>query len=93
VADGLQPKSGRLQTYREGNADEAALFQTLRQWRRVLSEDAEVPAFVIMPDTTLRALARHQPKSLEELAQVKGIGPAKLEHYGEALLRLIHDHE
>jgi len=69
------------------------LFRGLRKWRWSLADDAEVPAFVIMSDATLRELAACKPLSLNELAQVKGIGPAKLEHYGEALLRVIREHE
>ena len=69
------------------------LFQSLRKWRWALADDAEVPAFVIMSDATLRELALRRPQSLDELAQVKGIGPAKLEHYGEALLRVIREHD
>jgi ATP-dependent DNA helicase RecQ len=75
-----------------GNEDRA-LFQKLRQLRAELASDAEVPAFVIFPDTTLHELATLKPQSLGEMLQVRGIGERKAEYYGEAFLRVILDHE
>ena len=48
-----------------------------------------MPPYVIFHDSTLEALAAAQPRDREALRQVRGIGPAKLEAYGEALLRLL----
>jgi superfamily II DNA helicase RecQ len=44
---------------------------------------------VVFSDATLQELAAAQPRSLGELAGVKGIGPAKLERYGDELLSLL----
>jgi len=48
-----------------------------------------MPPYVIFHDRTLEALAASPPQDRESLRRVPGIGPAKLEAYGEALLRLL----
>jgi ATP-dependent DNA helicase RecQ len=69
-------------------ADEA-LFERLRAWRRETAAAASVPAYVVLADKTLRALATARPTAEADLAAVPGIGPAKLERYGAALLGLM----
>jgi ATP-dependent DNA helicase RecQ len=69
--------------------EDEALFERLRAWRRETATEAEVPAYVVLPDRTLRALAAGRPANPDELANVPGIGPAKLERYGSAVLELI----
>jgi superfamily II DNA helicase RecQ len=73
----------------ESSPADLALFERLRAWRRAAAAAAEVPAFVVLSDRTLRALATARPASLGELADVPGIGPAKLERYGAAVLELV----
>ena len=48
-----------------------------------------MPAYVILHDKTLRELAARRPASLPDLLGVPGIGQAKADRYGEALLRLL----
>jgi ATP-dependent DNA helicase RecQ len=66
-----------------------ALFDRLRSWRSERARADSVPAYVVFPDTTLRELAAVQPSSVAELAGIKGIGPAKLERYGDEVLALL----
>jgi len=61
----------------------------LRAWRSEHAAAAGKPAFVFLHDRTLEELARRVPSSLAALAKVNGIGPAKLESYGDELLALI----
>jgi ATP-dependent DNA helicase RecQ len=74
-------------------ADEAAadpdLFERLRAWRRRRAAELEVPAYVVLPDRTLRALAAAPPATEAELAAVPGIGPVKLERFGAELLAVL----
>ncbi|MHB8994039.1 MAG: DNA helicase RecQ [Armatimonadota bacterium] len=72
--------------------EDRALFQKLRQLRAELASDAEVPAFVIFPDTTLHELATLRPQSLGEMLMIRGIGEKKAEYYGDAFLRVILEH-
>ena len=65
------------------------LFERLRSWRASVAKDHGVPAYVVFHDGTLRAIAQLRPQSLTELAPVSGIGTAKLERYGAAVLGLV----
>jgi ATP-dependent DNA helicase RecQ len=65
------------------------LFQRLRSWRREEAEERGVPPYVIFSDKTLRELARVRPTNLLELRGVYGIGDAKLEAFGKALIEKI----
>jgi DNA helicase II / ATP-dependent DNA helicase PcrA len=68
---------------------EEQTFEALRTWRKEIALAAEVPAFVVFTDATLTAIAEAKPATLEELAALAGIGPAKLERYGEDVLRVL----
>ena len=70
------------------DADEG-LVELLKQWRLERSRADGVPAFVVFHDSTLRELAAAQPRSLGELGAIKGLGPAKLERYGDDLLTVL----
>ena len=65
------------------------LFETLRTWRRAEAEERGVPPYVIFSDRTLREVARARPESLGALRGIYGIGDAKLEAFGRAVLDLV----
>jgi ATP-dependent DNA helicase RecQ len=65
------------------------LFQTLRAWRREEAQERGVPPYVIFSDKTLRELARVRPTTLYELRGIYGIGDAKLEAFGSALIEVL----
>ncbi|WP_104136436.1 ATP-dependent DNA helicase UvrD2 [Arthrobacter sp. ZGTC131] len=87
LASGAERKVGRCSqcppTYEEQT------FNALREWRKEVALSAEVPAFVVFTDATLTAIAEARPASLEELAGLAGVGPSKLEKYGEAVLAVL----
>ena len=68
------------------------LFDALRELRRELAAEAQVPPYVIFHDATLREMAATRPVSLAELGEVGGVGARKLEAYGEAFLAVIRRH-
>ena len=68
---------------------EQALFEALRAERRRLADAHGVPAYVIFHDATLAQMAAERPRTLADLAQINGVGAAKLERYGEAFLAVI----
>jgi len=72
-------------------AEDAGLFERLRQWRAAAAKEQGVPAYVVFNDATLRALATERPGSIEALSRISGVGQAKLERYGDALLELVAD--
>ena len=71
------------------SAGDPALLGALRLWRREESTRRGVPAYVVLHDRTLEALAAARPASLHSLSEIPGIGPAKLAAYGPALLALL----
>lgn len=70
-------------------AEQPPAFRALRDWRRERSQAEEVPAFVVFSDVTLHELADRLPRTPAELASVPGIGPVKLERYGDDVLRVL----
>src|SRR5687768_8669546 len=70
-------------------AADPALLGALRDWRREESARRGVPAYVVLHDRTLEALAAERPASLDALSEIPGIGPAKLAAYGPVLLSLL----
>jgi DNA helicase-2/ATP-dependent DNA helicase PcrA len=66
-----------------------ALFDALKQWRGGRAKADAVPAYVVAKDTTLEAIAQLTPSTLRELSTVDGIGPAKLERYGDEILAIV----
>ena len=70
-------------------AHDAPCFAALRTWRGEKAREQGVPAYVILHDKTLLELALQRPQSTHALLQVPGIGLAKAERYGEALLALL----
>ena len=74
---------------REAGGADHVLFEALKTWRRREASERAVPPYVVFHDRTLAAIAALRPRSLEELAEVPGIGPTKLAAYGKALLALI----
>ena len=67
------------------------LFETLRKWRRAEAEERGVPPYVIFSDRTLREVARVQPSTLTELRGIYGVGDAKLEQFGDAIIRQVRE--
>jgi DNA helicase-2/ATP-dependent DNA helicase PcrA len=67
----------------------AVLEEMLKAWRLERSRADGVPAYVVASDATVREIARGAPASLAELSRVKGIGPAKLQRYGDEILTLV----
>ncbi|MEL6544619.1 MAG: RQC domain-containing protein, partial [Myxococcota bacterium] len=66
-----------------------ALFELLRSTRLELARAQDVPPYVIFHDKTLVEMALLRPQSLDDLAQVGGVGARKLERYGEAFLEVL----
>jgi ATP-dependent DNA helicase RecQ len=63
-----------------------SLFESLRDLRRTIAEERDVPPFVVFSDTVLRDMARARPKTLEDLGGIKGVGEKKLADIGERFL-------
>ncbi|MGR3371934.1 MAG: DNA helicase RecQ [Pseudooceanicola nanhaiensis] len=69
--------------------EDEPLLSALKARRRALAEAARVPAYVIFPDRTLIEMAQQRPVTLDQMAQVNGVGAKKLERYGAVFLEVI----
>ena len=70
----------------------AELLDALREWRLQTSREKAVPAYVVFTDVTLIAIAEQAPADTDALAEIPGIGPMKLQSYGEDVLDLVRAH-
>ena len=68
------------------------LLAALKALRLELARERKVPAFVIFPDTTLNEMARARPSTLDQMTSINGVGPRKLEQFGEAFLKIVAGH-
>lgn len=66
-----------------------ALFERLRAWRRERAGADEVPAYVVFTDATLELIAEHRPTDERGLRAISGVGPSKIERYGDDVLALL----
>jgi ATP-dependent DNA helicase RecQ len=62
------------------------LREYLRLWRSAVASQENVPAFVVMHDTSLAEICRKRPASLVEIRGVSGFGERKTERYGQQIL-------
>jgi DNA helicase-2/ATP-dependent DNA helicase PcrA len=68
-----------------------ALRETLKRWRAARAQADGAPAYVVFSDKTLDAIVTARPTSLGALGRVKGIGPAKLDRFGDEIIALVAD--
>lgn len=71
-------------------ADEQ-VYEQLRTWRNDTARRESVPAYVVFSNATLMAIAEMMPADDNELLNVPGIGPMKIEKYGEQILNILAD--
>jgi DNA helicase-2/ATP-dependent DNA helicase PcrA len=90
--DGIRPYSepvvARPKSARQPLPDDP-LFAGLREWRLRRAQDDGVAAFMVFDNKTLVAIAERSPRDHAELASVPGVGPKKLEQYGDEVLAVI----
>ena len=80
-----KPKEEWLRTEREER-----VWQALRSWRMEKARAEEVPAYVICGDKTLRDIVEKMPQNLADLHDIYGLGEAKIQSFGLALLEVCH---
>ncbi len=69
---------------------ELELFTRLKEIRSSLAQKQNVPAFMIFHDKTLRDMARKRPKTIDDMAEVHGVGKAKLQRFGTAFIDVLN---
>ena len=68
-----------------------ALFAALKRLRKEIADARAIPAYLVFSDATLRAMASARPRTPAELLAVSGVGPVKLEAYGDRFLQAIRE--
>ena len=71
------------------SGDQTALLDVLKALRLRLAKERGVPAYIVFSDRTLIDMARRRPRTKEELAEVNGVGAAKLEQFAAPFLAAI----
>ncbi|MHB8671838.1 MAG: UvrD-helicase domain-containing protein, partial [Acidimicrobiales bacterium] len=72
-----------------GRQADPAVYDALKAWRAAAARASGVPAFVIFHDTTLAAVAEAKPRDRSSLLALPGMGPVKVERYGEEMLAVV----
>lgn len=73
-------------------AHDEGLFSHLRQLRKTLADERDVPAYVVFSDVALRQMAREYPTTEREFLQISGVGNRKLQEFGEVFLAAITEY-
>ena len=71
------------------SAADGALLERLRALRASIAREEKVPAYIVFSDKTLLEMAVRRPKTDYALGEVRGVGPMKIEKYGERFLALL----
>jgi ATP-dependent DNA helicase RecQ len=87
------PKAKRAPARREGDiACDEILFARLRALRKQLADERRVPAYIVFGDNTLRAMARHYPKTSAQMEGIPGLGEKKRAEFGEIFAAAIAEY-
>ncbi|CAM3489271.1 ATP-dependent helicase [Isoptericola cucumis] len=85
-----RPVRGQARQRLTGEHD-VQLFDALREWRLSVARETDKPAYTVLGDATLAAIAELRPSSVAQLARINGIGPAKIDRYGATILAIVGD--
>lgn len=69
--------------------EDLVVFEELRRWRAEVAKRQGGPAFIIFGDAPLKDIATARPADLRALSRIKGVGPSKLESYGDDVLEIV----
>jgi DNA helicase II / ATP-dependent DNA helicase PcrA len=94
--DGLVPASVRSvrivpsePSPRVAAGDRSPLSNALRAWRTARARADSVAPFIVFHDSTIEAIADRRPRTIPELRRVPGVGPMKLDRYGEEIVAIV----
>jgi DNA helicase-2/ATP-dependent DNA helicase PcrA len=82
-------KSGKSAPLPDLGPDDARVEEALRAWRLERCRADDVPAYIVASNAVIRAITTGRPTTARELAKIDGIGPTKLELYGDEILAVL----
>ncbi len=74
------------------HAYEKELFENLKKLRNKIAHEENIPAYIILSDSSLLDLATYLPIKSSDLPNISGFGTYKIEHYGAAFLEMVQDY-
>ncbi|MBO4438120.1 MAG: DNA helicase RecQ [Spirochaetaceae bacterium] len=90
-------KSGKAGSYKRildsSDIKGMAILEALKEMRRKLAKEAEVPPYVIFGDRTLEDIAIKKPVVFSQLTDIYGIGEIKAERYGDFIISIVREHQ
>jgi ATP-dependent DNA helicase RecQ len=97
MASAAKPKRARAgaENVRSGasiSRESGGLFEHLRILRKRLADENGLPPYVVFHDATLREMAARRPQTLDQFAELPGVGRAKLERYGDEFIAAVREH-
>lgn len=81
--------AGTTRPPRGGPSERSPLSNALRAWRTERAKADAIAPFIVFHDTTIEAIADRRPTTIAELRRVPGVGPTKLDRYGEEILDVV----
>jgi ribonuclease D len=76
----------RIKHARDLNPKQAAILQELALYREARAEEADVPLFKVVGDSTLATIAKLQPEKPKDLEGIEGMSPGQIQRHGKGLL-------
>jgi ATP-dependent DNA helicase UvrD/PcrA len=83
------PRSASVRPTQTDPADRSPLSNALRAWRTARARSDAVAPFIVFHDATIEAIAERRPRTIAELRRVPGVGPTKLDRYGDEILAVV----
>jgi DNA helicase-2/ATP-dependent DNA helicase PcrA len=83
------PGAGTTRPRRVDPSERSLLSNALRAWRTARARTDAVAPFIVFHDTTIEAIAERRPTTIAELRRVPGVGPTKLDRYGEEIIGVV----
>ena len=90
--DPAKPSKRRGKTTYVLQVEDEDLMEALRELRKRLADEADVPPYVVFHDATLVEMIERRPTTLAEMSEINGVGQAKLTKYGDTFLEVIAEH-
>src|SRR5699024_1062005 len=79
----------RIPVHAEDTDFDEALFQELRNLRKQMADEQNVPPYILFSDVSLKEMSRYVPTTADEFLMIKGVGEKKLNQYGKSFLHVV----
>lgn len=92
LANLAQPKTEPITKEGKPKKPKGTLFEKLRERRAELAREANVPAYIVFSDASLKDMEDQEPQTITEFLNIQGVGQAKSDKYGADFLKVIKEH-